>query len=154
MHSAGGLLQAVQQQLHTDKILGWFAYRSSSSLQPTVQEEVMSSSLTAACNSLWGPQDAAILFALVSVQRRHDDSSYEFQQRMFQLDSNRYCCPQCKMYDGSAFMWLTNQPGLQQDELCFGSSPCVEPCLGTIEACMCAQQVSCVCKGQWQFAVR
>ena len=89
MHNAGGLLHAVQQQLHTDTILGWFAYRSSASLQPTLQEEAMSSSMSAACNMFWGQENAAILFALVSVQQRHDDASCDFQQRMFQLNSNR-----------------------------------------------------------------
>ena len=99
MHNAGGLLQAVQQQLHNDTVLGWFAYRSSASLQPTVQEEAMSSSMAAACNRLWGQHDAAVLFALVSVQQRHDAASYDFEQRMFQLNSSRYYCAQCNMHN-------------------------------------------------------
>ena len=99
MHGAGGLLQAVQQQVCTDIILGWFVYRSSSSMHPTVQEEAMSTSMTAACNRLQGQQHAAVLFALVSVQQRHDGASCDFQQRMFQLNSNRYCCPRCQVHN-------------------------------------------------------
>lgn len=97
MHGAGGLLQAVQQQLRTDVILGWFVYRPSPSMHPTAQEEAMSSSMTAVCKRLQGQQNAAVLFALVSVQQLHDGASCDFQQRMFQLNSNRYCCPRCTM---------------------------------------------------------
>ena len=89
MRNAGSLLEAVQQELHTDAILGWFAYRTSSSLQPTAHEEMLSRNMAAARNSLWGQQQSTVLFALVSLQQRHEGSSYEFQQRMFQLNSHR-----------------------------------------------------------------
>lgn len=90
MRNAGGLLETVREQLQTDTILGWFAYRCSSSLQPTAQEEMLSRSM-AARTSLWDQQQSNVLFALVSLQQRHDGSSCEFQQRVFQLNSNRYC---------------------------------------------------------------
>ena len=84
MAHAGALLQAVQENVHTDVILGWFVYGTLPGLQPTPQDELISSSMTAACNHF--QQHACNLFAIVSMQQHHEDSSYNFQQRIFQMN--------------------------------------------------------------------
>ncbi len=85
------LLEAVQGQLQSDQILGWFAYRPVTSLQPTAQECIISSSMVAALDSLQVHlQTSQTLFAIISSLPRHEGSSCEFQQRMFQVNSNRY----------------------------------------------------------------
>ncbi|KAL0023959.1 hypothetical protein WJX77_003304 [Trebouxia sp. C0004] len=45
-------LQAVQSQLQSEHVLGWFAYRPVTSLKPTTQECMISSSMAAALGSL------------------------------------------------------------------------------------------------------
>jgi hypothetical protein len=89
--SAVELLQAVQSQLQYDQVLGWFAYRPVTSLQPTTQECMISSSMAAALGSLQVEQyNPQTLFAVISCLPRHEGSSCEIQQCMFQLDSSRY----------------------------------------------------------------
>ena len=90
MASAVDFLQAVQSQLHSDQVLGWFAYRPVSSLQPTNQECLISSSMAAALDSLHVKSHSPhTLFAIVSFLPRHEGSSCDVQQRMFQLSSIR-----------------------------------------------------------------
>lgn len=81
-------LQAVQSQLQSEQVLGWFAYRPVTSLQPTTQEHIISSSMAAALGSLQTNQDnPQTLFAVISCLPRHEGSSCDIQQCMFQLDS-------------------------------------------------------------------
>ena len=88
---AVGFLQAVQSQLQSEQVLGWFAYRPVTSLQPTTQERIISSSMAAALGSLQIDQDnPQTLFAVISCLPRHEGSSCDVQQCMFQLDSSRY----------------------------------------------------------------
>lgn len=85
------LLQAVQAQLQFDQILGWFAYRPVTVLQPTSQECMISISITAALDSLQIKQHSPhTFFAIISYLPRHEGSSCEFQQRMFQLNCNSH----------------------------------------------------------------
>lgn len=89
--SADEFLQSVQSQLHSEQVLGWFAYRPVTSLQPTNEERIISSSMAAALGSLQINQDnPQTLFAVISCLPRHDGSSCDVQQCMFQLDSSRY----------------------------------------------------------------
>jgi hypothetical protein len=90
--SAVEFLQAVQSQLQSEQVLGWFAYRPVTSLQPTTQECMISSSMAAAAlGSLQVNQDnPQTLFAVISCLPRHEGSSCNIQQCMFQLDSSRY----------------------------------------------------------------
>ena len=89
--SAVEFLQAVQSQLQSEQVLGWFAYRPVTSLQPTSQERIISSSMAAALGSLQTNQDnPQTLFAVISCLPRHEGSSCDIQQCMFQHDSSRY----------------------------------------------------------------
>ena len=150
MHNAGGLLEAVQQQLHTDSILGWFAYRSSSSLQPTAQDEMLSRSMASARNSLWGQQQSTVLFALVSLQQCHDGASQDFQQRTFQLNSNRY------YYDSVCMCWTACPQQEHTHHDLWRSAALIALPGNPILACMCSKNIlhvqnfpACICKTFW-----
>lgn len=85
------LLQAVQGQLQSDEILGWFAYRPVSSLQPTPQECMITSSMPAALNSSGVVQHGfQPIFAVLSSLPRHEGCSLELQQRLFCLNSRSH----------------------------------------------------------------
>ncbi|DBA98228.1 TPA: hypothetical protein ACH3X1_001154 [Trebouxia sp. C0004] len=89
--SAVEFLQAVQSQLQSEHVLGWFAYRPVTSLKPTTQECMISSSMAAALGSLQVNQNnPRTLFAVISCLPRHEGSSCDFQQCMFQLDSRSH----------------------------------------------------------------
>ena len=88
--SAVELLQAMLGQLQSDQILGWFAYRPVTLLQPTSQECMITSSMLAALHSLdVTMQSYQPLFAVLSSLPRHDDCSVEIQQRLFSLNPHR-----------------------------------------------------------------
>ena len=101
----------------------------------------MTSSMAAACNRLWGQHDPAFLFALVSVQQRHDDASYDFEQRMFQLNSHRYYCPQCSMHNKlAARKGLTDLSRQTESELVPDKSICLWALLGRLSLQTCTSK--------------